>query len=52
MIFVFCLVYLGRFLVEKANTFVNITGCITLIASLIGSIWLVGWAISKRKMLE
>ena len=52
VIFVFCMVYLGSFLAEKANYFINITGFFVLIASLLSSIGLVVWAVSKRKVLE
>ena len=52
VIFVFCLIYLGKFLSEKTSVLISTTGFGVMVISLLSSIGLVTWAISKRKMLE
>lgn len=52
VILLFCLQFIGTFLANRQSITLNILGFITLTCTLIGTVWLVVWTVSKRKMIE
>ncbi|OGI20671.1 MAG: hypothetical protein A3B68_08995 [Candidatus Melainabacteria bacterium RIFCSPHIGHO2_02_FULL_34_12] len=52
IIFVFCLVFIGRIMVEKTDPIISLTGFTILIFSVFASFSLAGWAYLKGKVVE